>query len=37
VILGKEYNKIIRVIELDNIYELQLFLEKISKQLKPGN
>lgn len=34
---GKEYNKLIRVKELDNIYELQLFLAKITGQFKHGN
>jgi len=28
---GKEYNKLLRVIVLDNIYELQMFLEKIMR------
>jgi len=36
-ILGKEYNKLLRVIALDNIYELQLFLAKITGQFKHGN
>jgi hypothetical protein len=31
-IVGKEYNKLLRVIALDNIYELQLFLAKITGQ-----
>jgi hypothetical protein len=35
-ISGKDYNKLLRVIQLDNIYELQLFLEKISGQLTRG-
>jgi hypothetical protein len=30
IIIGKDYNKLIRVIALDNIYELQLFLAKIT-------
>jgi len=29
-IVGKDYNKLKRVIEMDNIYELQLFLAKIT-------
>jgi len=28
----KEYNKLLRVIALDNIYELQMFLERIMRQ-----
>ena len=36
-ISGKEYNKLMRVIGLDNIYELQLFLAKITGQFKHGN
>jgi hypothetical protein len=36
-IVGKQYNKLIRVIQLDNIYELQLFLAKITGQFKHGN
>jgi len=36
-ISGKEYNKIRRVIEMDNIFELQLFLAKITGQFKHGN
>lgn len=34
---GKEYNKLVRVIQLDNVYELQLFLAKITGQFKHGN
>jgi hypothetical protein len=34
VVTGKEYNKLLRVIALDNIYELQLFLAKITGQFK---
>ena len=37
VITGKEYNKLLRVIALDNIYELQLFLAKITGNFKHGN
>jgi len=37
VINGKDYNKLLRVIALDNIYELQLFLAKITGQFKRGN
>ena len=33
-ITGKEYNKLLRVIALDNIYELQLFLDKLVRQKK---
>ena len=29
---GKEYNKLLRVIALDNVYELQLFLDKLASQ-----
>ena len=36
-IIGKDYNKLIRVIALDNIFELQLFLAKITGQFKHGN
>ena len=36
-ICGKEYNKLTRVIEMNNIYELQLFLAKITGQFKHGN
>ncbi len=34
---GKEYNKLLRVIALDNIYEMQLFLAKITGNFKHGN
>ncbi len=37
VIAGKDYNKLLRVIALDNIYELQLFLAKVTGQFKHGN
>lgn len=37
IITGKEYNKLVRVIQLDNVYELQLFLAKITGQFKHGN
>lgn len=37
MISGKEFNKLVRVIELDNVYELQLFLAKITGQFKHGN
>jgi hypothetical protein len=37
LIIGKDYNKLIRVIALDNIYELQLFLAKVTGQFKHGN
>lgn len=37
VISGKEYNKLLRVIALENIYELQLFLAKITGNFKHGN
>ena len=37
IITGKEYNKLVRVIKLDNVYELQLFLAKITGQFKHGN
>jgi hypothetical protein len=36
-ITGKDYNKLIRVIALDNMYELQLFLAKTTGQFKHGN
>jgi len=36
-ITGKDYNKLVRVIALDNIYELQLFLAKVTGQFKHGN
>lgn len=36
-IVRKEYNKLKRVIEMDNVYELQLFLAKITGQFKHGN
>ena len=36
-IVGKEYNKLVRVIQLDSVYELQLFLAKITGQFKHGN
>lgn len=36
-IVGKEYNKLKRVIEMDNAYELQLFLAKVTGQFKHGN
>lgn len=34
---GREYNKLLRVIALDNIYEMQLFLAKIASQLEHGS
>lgn len=34
---GKDYNKLQRVIDLDNKYELQLFLAKITGNFKRGN
>jgi hypothetical protein len=37
VIVGKDYNKLLRVIALDNRYELQLFLAKVTGQFKHGN
>jgi hypothetical protein len=37
VIVGKDYNKLIRVIEMDNIFELQLFLAKITGNFAHGN
>ena len=36
-ITGKDYNKLLRVIALDNVYELQLFLAKITGNFKHGN
>lgn len=30
IVEGKEFNKLQRVIEMDNIFELQLFLAKIT-------
>lgn len=35
--VGKDYNKLERVIALDNKYELQLFLAKITCNFKRGN
>lgn len=35
--VGKDYNKLERVIALDNKYELQLFLAKITGNFKRGN
>jgi len=37
VISGKDYQKLRRVIDLENIMELQLFLAKITGQFKHGN
>jgi len=37
IITGKEYNKLVRVIAMDNPYELQLFLAKITGNFKHGN
>ena len=37
ILVGKDYNKLVRVISLDNIYELQLFLAKVTGQFKHGN
>ncbi len=31
-ISGKDYNKLLRVIALDNVYELQLFLDALAKR-----
>jgi hypothetical protein len=36
-IVGKDYNKMLRVIALDNAYETQLFLAKVSGNFKRGN
>lgn len=35
--VGKDFNKLQRVIALDNKYELQLFLAKITGNFKRGN
>lgn len=37
IITGKDYNKLVRVIAMDNPYELQLFLAKITGNFKHGN
>jgi len=37
VISGKDYNKLQRVIDLDNKYEMQLFLAKLTGNFKRGN
>ena len=37
ILVGKDYNKLLRVIALDNIYELQLYLAKATGQFKHGN
>jgi len=37
VISGKDYQQLRRVIDLENIMELQLFLAKITGQFKHGN
>ncbi len=37
VVSGKDYNKLQRVIALDNKYELQLFLAKLTGNFKRGN
>ncbi len=34
---GKDYNKLRRVIDLDNEYEEQLFLAKVTGNFKRGN
>jgi len=36
-IAGKDYNKLQRVIDLDNKYELQLFLAKLKENFMHGN
>jgi hypothetical protein len=36
-IVGKEYNKLIKVIQSANNYEIQLFLAKATGQFKHGN
>jgi hypothetical protein len=36
-LIKKDFNKLIRVIQLDNKYEIQLFLAKITGQFKHGN
>ena len=36
-IKGKEFNKFQRILELNNPYELQLFMAKITGQFKHGN
>jgi hypothetical protein len=35
-LVGKDYNKLSRVLELDNEYELQLFLAKVTGHFKHG-
>jgi hypothetical protein len=35
--VGKDYNKLQRVIDMDNKYELQLFSAKITGNFKRGN
>lgn len=35
--VSKDYNKLQRVIAMDNAYELQLFLAKITGNFKRGN
>lgn len=37
VLSGKDYNKLLRVIAMDNVYEVQLFLAKVTGQFKHGN
>jgi len=36
-ITGKDYNKLLRVIDMENVYELQLFIAKITGNFKHGN
>jgi len=37
IICGKDYNKLLRVIDMDNVYVLQLFISKVTGNLKHGN
>jgi len=37
VVSGKDYNKLQRVVDLDNKYEMQLFLAKLTGNFKRGN
>lgn len=37
ILVGKDCNKLVRVLQLDNVYELQLFLAKVTGQFKHGN
>jgi len=37
ILQGKDFNKLHRILDLDDSYQLQLFLAKVTGQFKHGN